>query len=116
MDPVAPRRAFIVFHLVLGLGLLVASIETLVHSVAAENVHSHQHLAVVAGIEGIAALLFLIPRTLRLGAVLLVLTIGVAFVLHALRGEFRPDLAVYAAGAWFVFEHGSAWGSPVRAG
>ncbi len=109
MALMASRRSFIAFHLVLALGLLVLSVETLLHSLAPANLHSHQHLAVVAAIEGMGALLFLFPRTLRVGAVLLIVTIGTAFALHALQGELRPDLAVYAVGAWFVLEHGSGW-------
>lgn len=103
------RRSFIAFHLVLGLGLLVGSAQTLLHALAPDNRHSHQHLALVAAVEAIGAILFVLPRTLRPGALLLVLTIGLGFVAHAIRGEWRPDLAIYAAGAWFVFVHGSGW-------
>ena len=109
MDATLVRRSFITFHLVLGLGLLVASIQTLFHALAPENRHSHQHIALIAGIEAVGAVLFLVPSTLRVGALLLVGTIGLAFVVHALQGAWRPDLAIYAAGAWFVYAHGSGW-------
>lgn len=108
------RRSFIAFHLVLGLGLLAASIQTLLHALAPENRHSHQHIVLIAAVEGIGALLFLVPRTLRAGALLLVITIGLAFVAHSLQGEWRPDLAIYATGVWFVFVHGSGWQGPVQ--
>ena len=71
-DPALVRRSFMAFHLVLGVGLLVLSLRTLIHAVAPENLHSHQHFAIVGG-------------------------------------EWRPDLAIYAVGAWFVFVHGSEW-------
>jgi uncharacterized membrane protein YphA (DoxX/SURF4 family) len=109
MDSPLLRRSFIAFHLVLGLGLLAASLQTILHALAAENRHTHQHIALIAAIEAIGAILFVIPRTLRPGALLLVLTIGLAFVLHTLQGEWRPDLAIYAVGAWYVLVHGSGW-------
>jgi hypothetical protein len=109
MSPTAVRRSFIVFHLVLGLGLLVASGQTLAHALAPGNWPTHQALAIFAGVEALAAILFLVPRTLRPGALLLVLIAGHAFIVHGIGGEWRPDLAIYAAGAWFVFAHGSAW-------
>jgi len=109
VSPIALRRSFIFFHLVLGLGLLAASVETLMHALAPANRATHQHIALVAAIEGIGAILFLVPRTLRAGALLLIATIGLAFVLHGLGGQWRPDLAIYAAGAWFVYAHGSGW-------
>jgi hypothetical protein len=110
MNPTNVRRSFIAFHLVLGLGLLAGSLETLIHSATTHSAVSHVHVAIVAALEAAAALLFLIPRTMRAGALLLVFTIGLAFLLHALQGEWRPDLAIYATGVWFVYAHGSAWG------
>jgi len=109
MDPLIVRRSFVAFHLVLGFGLLAGSVQTLIHATAPENWYSHQHLAFVAAAEGLGAVLFLFPRTLRIGAMLLVTMIGLAFVLHAVQGDWRPDLAIYAAGVWFVFAHGSGW-------
>lgn len=109
MTPTLARRSFIAFHLVLGLALLAASLETLVHSLAPPHHGTHVHLAIVAAAEAVGAVLFLVPRTLRVGAVLLVAIIVVAFIVHSVQGEWRPDLAVYAAGVWFVFAHGSGW-------
>jgi hypothetical protein len=40
-----------------------------------------------------------------LGAVLLLLTLGIAFVIHAVRGEWRGDLLVYVAGVLLVALH-----------
>jgi hypothetical protein len=107
------RRSFIAFHLVLGLGLLALSIETLLHALAPENIHSHQHIALIAAVEAVGAVLFLLPRVSRAGALLLVVVIGLAFVAHALEGEWRVDLAIYAAGAWLVYAMGGGW--PARA-
>lgn len=112
MDRALVRRSFITFHLVLGLGLLAGSVQTLVHALAPDNRHSHQHIALIAAVEVVGAILFLVPRTLRPGALVLIATIGLAFLLHAIQGDWRPDLAIYAAGAWLVFAHGSGWTQP----
>jgi len=109
VNPTLVRRSFIIFHLVLGLGILSASVQTLLHALPPHNRHSHPHLALVAAVETIGAILFLVPRTLRPGALLLLCTIGVGFVALIVQGEWRPDLAIYAAGVWFVFTHGSGW-------
>ncbi len=113
MNSTLVRRSFIAFHLVLGLGLLSGSIQTLLHALAPENIHSHshQHLAVIAAVEAIGAVLFLLPRVSRWGALVLVAVIGLGFVAHALQGEWRPDLLIYAAGAWLVYAMGGGWPS-----
>jgi len=47
--------------------------------------------------------------------VLLLVTILLALVMHAARGEWRPDLLVYATGVLLVAVHGSPAESPVGA-
>jgi|SRR5689334_24410549 len=110
------RWSFIAFHLILGLGLLTYSIETLIHALAPENMHSHAHYAVIAGVEAIGAVLFLLPRVSRVGAIVLVVVVGLAFVAHGLQGQLRPDLAIYTAGAWLVYAMGGGWPSRGTAG
>ena len=109
------RRAFVVFRVVLGASLLYGSVRTLIATNVGAIAHStHDPLvAVLAGMEAIGALLFLVPRTLRAGTVLLVVTVGTAFLLHLMRGEPRPDLLVYGAGAVLVAAQGSG---PARPG
>jgi hypothetical protein len=48
-----------------------------------------------------------VPRTLRIGAGLLLLTLVLAAVVHATRGEWRPDLVVHGAGVLLVAVHDS---------
>jgi hypothetical protein len=98
------RRAFLIFHLVLGLGLLWGSVHTLLHLGSTDL-----HARIVGSIEAVGAVAFLIPRTLRFGGALLVLSIAGAMVVHAGMGEWRPDLLVYAAGVVLVMVHGSAY-------
>jgi len=95
------RRAFTAFHLVLGLALLWGSVHTVLHAGA------DLHARVIGSIEALGALAFLLPRTLRFGAMLLLLTIVLAVLLHAARGEWRPDLLVYATGVLLVAVHES---------
>lgn len=105
------RRSFIAFHLTLGLMLLFGSVRTAVHALAVRGGHSSLHVAALAILEGAGAALFLFPRSMRAGGVLLLLSISLAVLVHAVAGEFRGDLLVYAAGTWFVMVHGSAWGT-----
>src|SRR5512135_1270910 len=103
------RRSFIAFHLTLGLTLLILSVRTAAEALAPAAGHASAHVAVVAAMEALGAVLFLAPRSLRIGGALLLLSIGLAIILHAVAGQFRGDLLVYAAGTWFVMVHGSAW-------
>jgi len=113
-----PRRlvlSFIALWLTLGLVVLVASVQTFLGAVSgAVHGHSHVHLALLAGIESIAAALFLVPKTMRLGAIGLLATFAVAFIAHALAGEFATILLLYAAGTVFVVVHGPVPWSWVR--
>ena len=102
------RRAFIIFYVVLGVGLLVANVQTLAHALH-ELSGRHGHLAIVASLEASGALLFLFPKTLRAGGVLLLITVLGALAVHTYLGQWRLDLLVYATGVWFVMVHGSAW-------
>jgi hypothetical protein len=98
-------------HAALGLGLLVATLETFLHAM-----HEHGgpdlHLGFVIALEGIGAVLFLIPRTLRVGAIALLIVLLGGFAVHVTRGELEVQLLIYAAGVWFVMVHGAAWGAP----
>jgi len=104
-DPTT-RRAFMLFHAVLGGVLLVTSHNTLFHALHA---HGLGHLALVAALEMVGALLLLIPRTLKVGAVALLVVLVPGFIVHLTRGEWQPQLLVYAAGVLLVMAHGPAW-------
>jgi hypothetical protein len=108
MTAATVRRSFIALHLTLGLVIVFESARTLVHALTHIG---HGHLAVVGATEGIAALLFLWPHTMRVGGIALTVLLAAAVVTHALRGEFEAPLLVYAVAALFVTLHGSAWGT-----
>src|SRR2546423_9011679 len=82
------RPSFIVFHLSLGVGLLIGSVQTLAHTIHEGNPATH-HVLLIAGIEALGAVLFLVPRTLRAGAVLLLVSITLALLLHAAERQWR---------------------------
>lgn len=100
-------RTFRLFHFTLGAVVFVLSVQTVLDArngslPAGDRVHG----LVLGGLEAVAALLFLVPRTMRAGALLLLVIFAAAFGLHALRGDVALNLLVYAAGVLFVREHG----------
>jgi uncharacterized membrane protein YphA (DoxX/SURF4 family) len=100
------RRSFTAFHFILGLGIFWLSAQTVAWAVRNPK-HPNPHIIALAAAEAIGALLFLLPLTLRVGAALLLLTIGTAIAVHAFAGEWRIDLLIYAAGVWLVAAHNS---------
>jgi uncharacterized membrane protein YphA (DoxX/SURF4 family) len=104
-------RAFLIQWWTAGLLLLFWSVRTAQRSAEAGQSHS-PHVALLGALEAISALLFLIPRTMRIGAAGLLFTFAVAFFAHASQHEFRGDLLLYSAVVSFVAVHGSvpmAW-------
>ena len=100
--------AFVLLWGMLGLGLLIGSLQTVVHALASP--HPDPHLVLLGAMEAVFALLFLIPRTARVGAAGLLLTLIVAWAAHAFLHEVRWDLLVYAAAVLFVAVHNRARG------
>lgn len=103
------RRAFVAFHFTLGAAVFIQSVLAVFHAV-----HSpiEGHLGILlpwfAGLEALAAVLFLIPGTLRIGGWILLAIFVVAIVIHGPVSEI--PLFVYAAGIIFVLIHGSGSG------
>jgi len=108
MNNLPLHRSFVVFHLMLGIVVFVESLRTLVAALQGHGANPlGSHLAILAGIEAAAALLFLIPGTLRLGSVLLLAIFAFAVLVHGV--QYELDLLIYAAGVLFVSVHGSAF-------
>jgi hypothetical protein len=113
MNDQAVRRAFLLFHYTLGIIVLIESLITLFQADRiAHGQIPHRVLGVLAGAEALAALLFLIPATLRLGAVSLMAICFAALAFHGLHGQWNFSLLVYAAGVFFVMVQKSASGKP----
>jgi uncharacterized membrane protein YphA (DoxX/SURF4 family) len=100
-------RAFVVLWWTLGLVIFYLSVHTLVQGTNSSP--RDLHAIIIGGLEAVAALLFIVPRTTRIGAMGLLAIIALAFAVHVLSGEFRAPFLVYAAGVLFVLVHG-----PVR--
>jgi uncharacterized membrane protein YphA (DoxX/SURF4 family) len=111
MPPRTLVRAFVVQWWTAGVLLLFWSVRTAEQAAQAGQAHD-PHVVLLAVVEAISALLFLLPRTMRVGAVGLLFTFAVAFFAHAMQREFRGDLLLYGAVVSFVAVHGAvpmAW-------
>jgi hypothetical protein len=107
MPPRQLVRAFLAFYATLGLVVLVESIRTITAALATSARFSNPtHALVLGSLEIVAAILFLIPRTMRAGSAGLLVIFALAFLLHALEGHPNLVLLVYGAGVLFVRVHG----------
>jgi hypothetical protein len=99
-------RAFFALWWILG-GLLVAySVQTAWHALRSGTDGASLHIAALAAVETVAAVLFLIPSTMRVAGACLLAVFALAFVLHAARGELASQLLLYSAGVAFIMAHG----------
>lgn len=111
MNNHALRRSFIAFHVTLGVVVLIQSLVTVLQASGLGGAPpSNLGLAWFAGAEVLAALLFLWPATLRIGAWSLLAIFIAALAFHGLHGEWPLTLLVYGAGVVLVMVHGSAFG------
>ena len=100
-------RAFLALYVTVGVAVLILSIETVLGAYhgrigGADRVHA----LVIGSLETIAAVVFLIPRTMRTGAAALIAIFLLAFAIHASQGGLHLDLLVYTAAVLFVRVHG----------
>jgi hypothetical protein len=96
-------RAFIALWWIVGLLLVWYSLRTVSGTF---DDPARPHIAILAALEAAAAILFLIPRTMRIGGASLLVIFAIAFVLHAVHREFASQLILYAAAVAFVVVHG----------
>jgi hypothetical protein len=102
------RRSFVGFHLTLASVVFVQSVLAVYKALLAAP-EANWHLFILASVEAVAAILFVIPATLRFGGIALCLVFFVAFTVHAIVGEFELGLLVYAAGTVFILFHGAGY-------
>lgn len=86
-------------HVALGIILAIEAGLTLSHAL---SVHHDMHLALVGAIQGLGALLFVWPRTMRAGACVLICLFLISAVVHLVRGEFPSEHLVYAIAVSFM--------------
>jgi len=113
MPPRSLLRAFLILWLVCALALFYGSAVTVRE--AWLGAHVNPHLVLLGSVEAVAALLFALPSTLRLGATGLLATIATAFVFHLAFGQLRMDLVLYGAVVTFVAIHGPLTRPQLRA-
>lgn len=102
-------RSFLALYVILGLVILVQSVQTILAARAgAFHGSDRLHALVLGGVEAMAAVAFLVPRAMRAGAVALLAIFALAFGLHVLQGSPNLGLLVYGAGVLFVRVHGVA--------
>ena len=105
MPPQKLMRSFLTLWIVTGVVLLAGSAQT-VSSGLSNSAHANPHLVLLGSVEALAAALFLVPRSMRLGAIALLITISAAFGVHTALHQFRGDLLLYAATVSFILVHG----------
>jgi hypothetical protein len=104
-------RAFAILYLTLGLVVAIQSLNTVAQAIrGAMPAGDRHHALILGGLETLAAVLFLIPRTMRLGAHALLVIFALAFALHAARGDVAWPLLAYGAAVFFVRTHGVTLG------
>lgn len=100
-------RAFLALYVILGLVILVESVETVLRARGgAFHGPDRLHAPILGGLEAAAAAAFLVPRAMHVGAAVLLAIFALAFGLHALQGSPNLVLLVYGAGVLFVRVHG----------
>ena len=114
MPPRRLLRGFLALWLITALVVLAGSVATVYTGVVTAH-RADPHLALLGGTEAIAAVLFLVPRTMRMGAGGLLATLAVAVSVHAALGQFRGDLIVFGAAVAFVAMHGPLTREQLRA-
>ncbi len=108
MEPLLFRRSFALFHATLSLVVLLQSLSAVRRAMAHQpHGDTNLHLIVLAGAEALAAILFLLPKTLDIGGTALLVIFGIALLIHGIHGQLA--LFVYAAGVLLVMAHGSSF-------
>jgi hypothetical protein len=101
-----------VLHVVVG---VVVLIESLIFAFSPEAARAVAHLGlppllrpILGGVEALAAIVFLIPRTVIVGGWALLAVFAVAALVHVLHGQYNVgSLVVLAAAVFVVMAHRS---------
>ena len=94
---------FLIFYYTLGIVVCLQSVQTAWYSAGIGTAYPPNiPLICLAGAEAIAAILFLIPATMKIGAWILLVIFGIAILIHGHNGELHSTLFVYAAGVLLI--------------
>jgi hypothetical protein len=109
-------RAFLVLYWTTGIVVAWESVRTVLGAMHGEFVgHDRIHAILLGSLETLAALAFLVPRTMRSGALVLLAIFALAFAIHVIQGHPNTSLLVYGAVVAFVRVHGvegQRWSAP----
>lgn len=95
---------FTIFRWTLVVVIVIESVLAVIHSLhSTTESHLGMILPYFAGLEALAALMFLIPQTLKIGGIILIAIFVIALIVHG-PAEQMP-LFVYAAGIVFLMAH-----------
>ena len=97
----AYQKAFVAMWWTLGIVALIESIRLFIRGTGMSGGTS-VGLVSVGLLEAAGALLFLAPRTLKFGALILLGVFAAGFIGHLVRGQFLTQFLVYAAATHFV--------------
>ncbi len=101
------RLSFVIFHIVLGSVIFLEGVSVVLRTTAHTANALGSHLTILAIVEAVASILFLIPNTARVGGGILLAIFIFAIYVHGLRGEL--PLLVYAAGVVMVIVEGGTY-------
>jgi len=99
-------RAFYGLWWTVGIVIFYLSVTTVRGALGRGHDAADLHALIIGSVETIAALLFLVPRTMTWGGVGLLATFAAAFLIHAHAHHFAAHLLIYAAAVLFVMVHG----------
>ena len=90
-----------IFHITLGVAVFIESVLAVHHAMFPSGGEpSNMKLGLFAGVEAVAAILFIVRRTVMIGGVALLLIFGAAVVIHGFLHGL--PLIVYAAGVMLM--------------
>lgn len=102
------RRTFVAFHITLGAVVFLQSIGAVLQATSGHIVGAMpSHLTILALVEALGALLFVFPKTTRVGGGILLVIFAIALAVHGVRGQLA--LLVYAAGVVQVMVQGGSY-------
>jgi hypothetical protein len=99
-------RAFLALWWTVGIVIFYLSVTTARGAMGRGHDATDLHAVIIGGVEAVAALLFLAPRTMIWGGVGLLATFAAAFLIHAHAHHFAAPLLIYAAAVLFIMVHG----------
>jgi len=106
-------RASVAFHMTLGVVVFLQSADA-VHFALSGGVAGtlRTHMTILASVEAVGALLFLIPKTARWGGGILIVVFAIALLVHGILHGL--PLLVYAAGVILVMAQGGSYTKGMR--